>query len=123
MIDIHCHILPAMDDGASDSADSIEMARAAVYQGIRTIIATPHHKNGVYENDQAAVREAADQLNKRLIKEDIPLTVLPGQEIRIYGDLERDIAEQQLLTLNDTKYILIEFPFDQVPRYAEQLFL
>ncbi|MGG1246349.1 tyrosine-protein phosphatase [Bacillus spizizenii] len=122
MIDIHCHILPAMDDGASNSADSIEMARAAVYQGIRTIIATPHHKNGVYENGQAAVREAADQLNKRLIKEDIPLTVLPGQEIRIYGDLERDLAEQQLLTLNDTKYILVEFPFDQVPRYAEQLF-
>ncbi|QJC90396.1 tyrosine-protein phosphatase [Bacillus inaquosorum] len=122
MIDIHCHILPAMDDGASDSADSIEMARAAVRQGIRTIIATPHHKNGMYENEPAAVREAADQLNKRLIKEDIPLTVLPGQEIRIYGDLERDLAEQQLLSLNDTKYILIEFPFDQVPRYAEQLF-
>ncbi|MEI1423229.1 tyrosine-protein phosphatase [Bacillus cabrialesii] len=122
MIDIHCHILPAMDDGASDSADSIEMARAAVRQGIRTIIATPHHKNGVYENEPGPVREAADQLNKRLIKENIPLTVLPGQEIRIYGDLERDLSEQQLLSLNDTKYILIEFPFDQVPRYAEPLF-
>ncbi|MEG7379493.1 tyrosine-protein phosphatase [Bacillus subtilis] len=122
MIDIHCHILPGMDDGASVSADSIEMARAAVHQGIRTILATPHHKNGVYENEPAAVREAADQLNKRLIKENIPLTVLPGQEIRIYGDLERDLAERQLLSLNDTKYILIEFPFDQVPRYAERLF-
>ncbi|WP_039075259.1 tyrosine-protein phosphatase [Bacillus sp. MSP13] len=122
MIDIHCHILPAMDDGASASAESIEMARAAVHQGIRTIVATPHHKNGVYENEPAAVKEAVAQLNKRLIKEDIPLTVVPGQEIRIYGDLERDLAERQLLPLNDTKYILIEFPFDQVPRYAERLF-
>ena len=51
------------------------MARAAVRQGIRTIIATPHHNNGVYKNEPAAVREAADQLNKRLIKEDIPLHV------------------------------------------------
>ncbi len=122
MIDIHCHILPALDDGAGDSADSIEMARAAVRQGIRTIIATPHHNNGVYKNEPAAVRETANQLNKRLIKEDIPLHVLPGQEIRIYGEVEQDLAKRQLLSLNDTKHILIEFPFDHVPRYAEQLF-
>ncbi|MCY9090013.1 tyrosine-protein phosphatase [Bacillus mojavensis] len=122
MIDIHCHILPSMDDGARSLADSIEMARGAVREGIRTIIATPHHKNGSYENEQTAVREAADLLNKRLMKEEIPLTVLPGQEIRIYGDLKRELAEGRLLSLNDTKYILIEFPFDHVPRYAEQLF-
>lgn len=46
MIDMHCHILPNVDDGANTLIDSLEMARWAVAEGIHTIIATPHHKNG-----------------------------------------------------------------------------
>ncbi|MBJ7894869.1 tyrosine-protein phosphatase [Bacillus atrophaeus] len=122
MVDIHCHILPSMDDGAKQYSESLEMARAASSQGIATIIATPHHKNGKYENDPQAVRQAVGHLNELLIREQVPLNVLPGQEIRLYGELAGDMTAHRLLSLNDTKYILIEFPSEQVPRYAEQLF-
>ncbi|MUV37182.1 Protein-tyrosine-phosphatase [Lentibacillus sp. JNUCC-1] len=50
MIDIHSHILPGVDDGAQTEQDSLAMAREAVRQGITTIIATPHHRNGSFDN-------------------------------------------------------------------------
>jgi protein-tyrosine phosphatase len=121
MIDIHCHILPSLDDGSKDFAESIEMAKEAYSEGITTIIATPHHKNGSYENDAKTVNSAVDQLNKRLEKEKLPVTICQGQEIRIYGELIDDLLDQSILSLNGSKYILVEFPSDHVPRYAEKL--
>ncbi|WP_374719026.1 CpsB/CapC family capsule biosynthesis tyrosine phosphatase, partial [Parageobacillus toebii] len=55
MIDIHSHILPGVDDGAQTIDDAIAMARAAVKEGITTIIATPHHKNGSYDNPKQSI--------------------------------------------------------------------
>ena len=54
MIDIHCHILPGIDDGAKTIEDSLLMAKEAVCEGIPTIIATPHHKNNQYENEKTS---------------------------------------------------------------------
>lgn len=122
MIDIHCHILPSIDDGAAHDAESIKMAREAVRQGIDTIIATPHHIKGRYDTDRNTVREAVRRLNKRLNNEGIALTVLPGQEIRISGEMLRDLKGGALIPLHDTKYVLAEFPADHVPAYAERLF-
>jgi protein-tyrosine phosphatase len=85
MIDIHCHILPNADDGADRLEDSFDMARAAVKEGIRTIVATPHHQNGRYNNPMNDVIKSVEKLNHELQQRDIPLTVLPGQEVRLYG--------------------------------------
>ena len=68
MIDIHCHILPGIDDGAKTIYDSINMAKEAVSEGITTIIATPHHKNGQYENEKVAIVDRVSQLNETLIE-------------------------------------------------------
>ncbi|MGG0449213.1 CpsB/CapC family capsule biosynthesis tyrosine phosphatase [Priestia megaterium] len=123
MIDIHCHILPGIDDGAQVLEDSLDMARQAVSEGIHTLIATPHHKNGKYINEKQTIIQQVDQLNMELQKQRIPLTILPGQESRIYGELVEDYTRGKVLTLNDNhKYVFIEFPSNQVPRYAEQLF-
>ncbi|GEN30147.1 protein-tyrosine phosphatase [Cerasibacillus quisquiliarum] len=121
MIDIHSHILPGVDDGAQTEIDSIEMAHAAVQQGIHTIIATPHHMNGQYENEKQSIIKHVELLNELLESENIPLTVLPGQEIRIYGELLEDLQQGTIQSLNNTKYIFIEFPSGHVPRYAEQM--
>jgi protein-tyrosine phosphatase len=122
MIDIHCHILPDVDDGAKTMEDSIEMAKAAVADGITTIIATPHHQNGRYINDKSRIIERVQTLNEVLTKQNIPLTILPGQEPRIYGELVQDYEKGEVLTLNNgNKYVMVEFPSSQVPRYAEQL--
>jgi protein-tyrosine phosphatase len=121
MIDIHCHILPSVDDGAKDINDSIEMAREAVKEGIHTIIATPHHKNGKYENNKLEVIEKVNQLNTVLKNEHIPLTILPGQETRIFGEILEESEFEHILPLNFTQYIFIELPSSHVPRYTEKL--
>lgn len=122
MIDLHCHILSGVDDGAQSIEDSIEMAKAACKEGIHTIVATPHHQNGVYINPAESVLHQVKQLNDRLKEEDINLTILPGQEIRLYGELLEDYESGYIVTLNRTdKYMLIELPANHVPRYAEKM--
>ncbi len=122
MIDIHCHILPGMDDGAKHMEESVEMAKAALTQGIDTIIATPHHNNNKYFNTKTTIIKAVEDLNERLVKENLPITVLPGQETRIYGDMVQGVKKGDLLTLNQTSpYIFVELPTNHVPRYTEQL--
>jgi len=121
MIDIHSHILPGVDDGAQNETDSLAMARAAVEQGIDTIIATPHHKNGKYENERETVIKWVETLNDLIANENIPLTVLAGQEVRMNGDMIADIRNGELLPLHDTKYLFVEFPSGHVPRYASQM--
>ncbi|RMA94446.1 tyrosine-protein phosphatase [Priestia megaterium] len=122
MIDLHCHILPGIDDGAKDIEDSIEMAKRASSQGIRTIVATPHHQNGKYTNEKKDIEEKVSFLNKILIDKQIPVTILPGQESRIFGEMVEEYKNGKVLTLNNThKYVFVEFPSSQVPRYTEQL--
>ncbi|PAV31100.1 tyrosine protein phosphatase [Virgibacillus profundi] len=121
MIDIHSHILPGVDDGAKTEEDSIAMAKAAVEQGIQAIIATPHHKNGKYENDRETILSNVAILNELFANENIPLTVIPGQETRINGEMIEDINNGTLLALNDTKYLFVEFPSGEVPRYSGKM--
>lgn len=121
MIDIHCHILPEVDDGPGTIEESLEMAREAVREGIKTIIATPHHKNNKYENSKGKIITNVNTLNSILSKENIPLEILPGQENRIYGEILEDYKKGEILTLSNTKYLFIEFPSASVPRYAERL--
>ncbi|MBT2678812.1 tyrosine protein phosphatase [Bacillus sp. ISL-35] len=121
MIDIHCHILPGIDDGARGLDDTLDMAREAVNEGIHTIIATPHHKNNKYDNPQGIILQKVEQVNKALSNEGIDLKILPGQEVRIYGEVIGDLDKEEILTLNHTQYLFVEFPSNHVPRYAETL--
>ncbi|MEK3806938.1 CpsB/CapC family capsule biosynthesis tyrosine phosphatase [Bacillus sp. FSL H8-0547] len=121
MIDIHSHILPGVDDGAATSEEAIQIAKAAVEEGITTIIATPHHQNGKYINGKQTILENVEALNTLLQNENIPLTILPGQETRIHGDLMNELETDVILPLNHTNYIFIELPSGHVPRYTEQM--
>lgn len=121
LIDIHSHILPGIDDGAKTEAESIAMAQAAIKEGIDTIIATPHHRNNAYDNYKQDIVTNVSILNELLEEENIPLQVVAGQEVRMYGELLEDYAKGEIQTLADTKYLLVEFPTREVPQYAEQL--
>ncbi|MDN6579504.1 MAG: tyrosine protein phosphatase, partial [Tetragenococcus koreensis] len=74
MIDLHCHILPGVDDGADSMETSLAMAKEAVSQGITHILCTPHHNNGRYENSKATVVQAVALLQKELDKQQVDLT-------------------------------------------------
>lgn len=122
MIDIHCHILHGLDDGAQNLIDSLEMAKAAVNNGIHKVVATPHHKTSRYNNPKSAIVEKVNELNELLQENQVPLEVLLGQEVRIFGDFVEDYKNEQILTVNLQNYVLIEFPSNHVPSYTEQLF-
>ncbi|MDE5053936.1 tyrosine protein phosphatase [Niallia taxi] len=121
MIDIHCHILPGIDDGPKTIEESILMAKEAVNQGINTIIATPHHRNNSYVNEKESILRIVREFNEILQNEQIPLEILPGQETRIFGEILEDYKKEEILTLNNSNYLFIEFPTSTVPRYAERL--
>jgi protein-tyrosine phosphatase len=66
MIDLHCHLLPGIDDGAPDSETSLEMARIAVDDGITTTFCTPHIYPGLYENVGADIQRRVAILQRSL---------------------------------------------------------
>ena len=122
MIDIHSHILFGLDDGADSMTEGLAMAKQAVQDGVQVIYATPHHLHPQFEYHQDELYHNFNEFNTQLIKEGIPLEVRIGQEIRLSGDLVEQLNSKEALTLgNDRKYVLIEFPSDHVPEYAQRL--
>lgn len=108
MIDLHSHILPEMDDGARDLDETLQMARLAVKSGISHLVATPHRKDGGAEQ----VLESVRFLQQALQEMGLPLKVYAGMEIYATKDTAQLLREGKLLTLNDSRYPLIEFDFE-----------
>lgn len=122
MIDVHCHILPGLDDGAKDLETSLELARQLSLAGFHKVIATPHVFEGHEFIDPDTIREAVAQLNAQLVKESIPLEVLPGSENYIFPELPRYLMEEKILTLGDShKYLLFELPMHDLPSYTDRV--
>lgn len=107
MIDLHSHILPDLDDGARSLGEALDMARMAVDSGITVMVATPH-----CAHDRAReVQESWELLCEALRENEIPLKLLPGMEIFGTSDTVRLLKEGKLLTLNGSRYPLVEFDF------------
>lgn len=122
MIDIHSHILSGMDDGAQCWEDSLLLARAVLEEGVHTVIATPHCIPEVYFTEGRAVLQAVAEFQSKLAAAGVPLKIMPGMEIHLTLDVPARLTSGSALTLNNTgKYILLEFPMNTVPRYAEQV--
>jgi len=116
MIDLHCHILPGVDDGPADVSESIEMARRAVADGIRTLVATPHCLNDVYYNPTGKVIEQVRNLSDVLKTEGLNLDIRPGSDARICSRMAERIAAEEAATINlNGRYILAEFPSQVIP--------
>lgn len=123
MIDLHSHILPGVDDGAQTLEDSLEMARKAISQGITHLMCTPHHNNGKYNNPADKIIREVANLQGELDKRGLDLTLLEGQEVRLTEFLLTAIQRDEILFTDlDNTYLLIEFPTNEVPIYAEQVF-
>lgn len=122
MVDIHCHILPGLDDGAETEKQALAMCAIAAHDGIKTIVATPHTGNGVYSITARDVRSGVERLNKLLKGKGIALTILPGHDAHIQSTLIEDIKQGKVLTINDAKrYIILELPVHSVPSYVKEV--
>jgi len=123
MIDLHCHILPGIDDGAPDLATSLAMARIAVADGITVTACTPHIYPGLYENDTAGIRAAIVKLQAALDEEGIALKLVEGADVHLTPELLVDLRAGRIPTLNATRYLLLEPPHHVAPpRFEEQVF-
>ncbi len=110
MIDLHCHVLPGIDDGPPTTAGSLALARAAATAGARTLVATPHVSWG-YPNDADTIARLVKEINARLADEAIALEVRPGAEIAITRVLDIEPPELSRLGLGGGPWLLIEPPF------------
>jgi protein-tyrosine phosphatase len=116
MIDIHCHILPGMDDGPGTFGVSLDMCRAAAADGIRTIVATPHFKPGIYESKDKEVFGAIDLLETAAREDGLALRILPGAEVAISPEMPAYLRQVRHLTINNNgRYFLVELPPMSVP--------
>jgi protein-tyrosine phosphatase len=123
MIDLHSHILPGIDDGSSSLAMSLEMARIAVADGIRTMACTPHIYPGVYMNDAAGIRTACDALQAVLRENAIDLQLTTGADVHLVPGLIEGLRAGSIPSLHGTRYVLLEPPHHVVPpRFAESVF-
>ena len=112
-VDIHCHILPGIDDGPGDWDESLAMARQAFEDGTTTIIATPHQLGSYGCNDGDAIRRGVAELGQRLAAAGVPLKVQPGADVRVDGRLVEQLLSGEALTLGDhRRHVLLELPHE-----------
>ncbi|MGA2032622.1 MAG: CpsB/CapC family capsule biosynthesis tyrosine phosphatase [Thermoguttaceae bacterium] len=113
LVDIHCHPLPELDDGALNWDEALAMARLAVEDGITCIVATTHQLGGYGHIHGDMIRNQAAQLQQRLDQQGVKLKILPGAEIRIEADLVPRLKGGDLLSMADRcRHVLLELPPD-----------
>jgi protein-tyrosine phosphatase len=96
--------------------EAVEMCRIAVADGIRTIVATPHMLNGIFEVDRQAVLESVQGLCQALDQESIPLQILPGADVHLDQSVPARLNRGELVTVADLgRHLLLELPQDTVP--------
>jgi protein-tyrosine phosphatase len=112
-VDIHFHLLPGVDDGPATIEDSLELARLAVRDGTRTVVATPHIR-AEYLSDPLEVPQRVDSLQDALRRAGIPLAVVPGGELDV--TMVGSLSDRQLDAIavgpRDARWLLLEAPFD-----------
>ena len=122
MIDLHCHLLPGVDDGSKSMDISLKLATDAVKDGIDYALLTPHHMNGVYLNHKQSVIQQTQEFQVELDRHKIPLKVFPGQEVRINGDLLTALDQDDILFADEGgQYLMLEFPDDDIPNYTSNM--
>ena len=122
MIDLHCHLLPGVDDGSKSMDISLKLANDAVRDGIDYALLTPHHMNGVYLNHKESVIQQTQEFQVELDRHKIPLKVFPGQEVRINGDLLTALDQDDILFADEGgQYLMLEFPDDDIPNYTSNM--
>lgn len=113
MLDIHCHILPGVDDGSGNMNDSVEMAQLAAESGTTGIVATPHcNIPGEFDNYWNDEMQGKLQALRGILKgKNIPVEIYRGQEIFLSNHFETHIENRDFVTLNNSEYMLVELDF------------
>jgi len=124
MLDVHCHLLPGIDDGAHCLKDALELARYSVACGITRAVMTPHIQPGQYNNSSENIAAAVDSFRSALLKHDIALQIAAGAEVRVCPEIMDMVAAGHIPFLGESegyKVMLLEFPHSHILPGSEQL--
>lgn len=119
--DIHCHILPDLDDGPKTLEESLAMARLLTEMGVATVVATPHASAVEATGGWDALHQRVATFRQALQEAGVPLAVVAGAEHRLLPDLVGQVEQGKALTINGTRYLLAEMDFLHYPPFAEQV--
>ena len=112
-VDIHCHLLPEIDDGSTDWETTLGMARMAATDGTQTIIVTPHQLGNFSQNRGDDIRARTVQLQEVLDQHGIALRVLPGGDVRIEDGMITGLVSGDVMSLGDQRrHVLLELPHE-----------
>lgn len=123
MIDIHCHLLPAVDDGPRNLDDALTLARACVVDGIQHAVLTPHVFPGRYANTRSTIAAASEAFRRQLADAQVPLSVSFAGEVRLMPEVLDLLARDELPFLgcsDGRRNLLLELPDGQIPLGAER---
>lgn len=111
MIDVHCHIMPCVDDGSKNLNESLVIFRKAFESGVTDIVLTPHYiKDTKYSLGNVAKFRITAVLREALRRENLPINLHYGNEVYIDPELPELIARGEVATLADSRYLLLELP-------------
>ena len=110
MIDIHCHMLYGVDDGAEDRQMSVAMLKDAAKQGISAVILTPHYRQGMFKYPLEEIRAAYEDLYSEAEK--LGVMIYLGCEYHADSDTGENLKNGRCLTLADSDYVLVEFKYE-----------
>lgn len=122
MIDIHTHVLPGVDDGVKTDEESVEFCRVALADGVHTIVATPHCREGFYFVTRDEVDRRVADLRRSLVHEGLEVEVLPGAEVHIAPELVERVRDGRAPTLGaNGRTLLLELSLSQYPVQLDQV--
>lgn len=122
MIDMHCHILPAIDDGAKDIEMSMEMLQIAASNGTTAIVATPHVIEGSWLPSWDEILQKCQNLQLAARQAGLNIALYPGAEVAVHLDMLKLLTKPGPYCINGGKYILVELPAVEIPNYTEDFF-
>lgn len=120
MIDLHCHLLPGIDDGAPDIETALEMARIAVGDGITVTACTPHIYPGLYNNNGPDILRRVEALQAVLVEAAIPLKLVAGCDAHLTPTMVAELDRGHIPTLAGSRYFLFEPPHHVAPPRLEE---
>lgn len=121
MIDMHCHIIPSIDDGSKNILETIKMAKQAEEHGFSGVFATSHFIQDAHETEKNDIFSKVEGLNYTLKNEGCNLKIYTGNEVYFSSDILDLLKEEKVCTLNNSRYFLMEFPMSGLVLNMEQI--
>ena len=116
-IDIHSHILYGIDDGSKSLEESINIIKEHVMMGFTDIVVTPHYiENSKYQTNNITKQNILNELKQELKKQNIKINLYLGNEVFVNNNLEELLKKEEISTINNSRYLLIEFPMNEKPK-------